>query len=292
MNTLFKYFLLIALLIFCNQLSAQIDSLKVDTVIIIQEPLILRKQVYLGDGSGAQMSTKVKNKNSHQYFKNITWHLTGTFGFGNSQLFKFDNDQKISLNSYRKYGFGITAGFKQFLFSMGIGSFTTGLNYSVYNDENRSKQESVTVYDYSHASTTILPGRIIYKGVITRDSSYTVNYTVLAENRKQTQIIFLTVPLSIGYRMNMENRKWFIMPELNICPAFTLKQKHVQEVDSPKEIFWMYGGMLSLGRDFSPKLLLHTYLQFQNTFNGVYTNHPDSRIKLTGFGIGVMYRII
>jgi len=245
------------LILFGFECIAQTDSLYTDTVIIVQPPLVIKKQVHVS------VTEYIKEESSIELgaYVRVQWNLSQTGGTYTS-LF---------------YSSGLQARYNLMPFQMAISiGFTTATGTEEYQiTEVVADTVSKSCFDYT------LPD-----GTKKLSCQYDIDYTTepKTKQRQQDPIMYLHSTLSPSYIY--VKKKW------RLAPGLRLTYNRFLGANSDllwEGNLWMVGTDCKLGYYLHPDLLAEMQLSYDRNVSSINHSQAEQQWNLIGLGLGFFY---
>lgn len=250
---------------------AQEETEKADTVIIIKEPVILRKQVI---ASPAPIEP-IKNQKK--------WGIEAFFLTGKPILTSSNNTQLTS-NFLYNGGLLLTRNIKNFEIGFEVNLIKGSFQYQRSNI-------STNILKYDSSYTALLDSYIQNIGgkdttvYITeqRDTTLTkTNYTTSSQTGNPS-FTYIQIPISIGYKINIWKERLYVIPRIQFIYG-VLVQSLQDGYDSPQNSTYSYTAQMNLMYTFAQRFSIIGKAQWQSNFTSTY---PSLTMQNLTYGVGL-----
>jgi hypothetical protein len=254
---------------------AQQDSLYTDTVIVVKDPIIVKKQVIAPDIKVSPAPTK------------NPWGLEAFFTYGKPIHISSSDSVKLSPVSSLNVGILLTRKLGNWELGTGILLSSNSFNYQ------KSKTES---YSYAKDSTynkVLTQYTQLYHGVDSTTYIFQKRDTVLTKHQSKTttstgnnSYSYLQIPISIGYRLNLWQHKLFLIPRVQFITGIRVKYDD-GSFETPQPIVLSYAAQLNIMYAITARINVLLKANWQSNITKVYSYEPQSQNwENIGLGIG------
>jgi hypothetical protein len=267
-----KHFWFIFLLVYLGFTDswAQTDSLYTDTVVIVKPPVVITQQVHVSDPSHPRASSAFDAGIYYSLNKNVAPSSSSVTGM------------------FQTTGFQVRYHQGNLEIGSGLGILTSSMTYTLHQSVGQGSSLSI------HTDTLDCYQQISMTGDTTivchtqNDTSWVPKGAKEFSVEKKTTLHYLQIPLSIGYTFRKE--KWYLTPSVQVI--FNKRIGSTNEDLGQKDLIWMAGGQVSVGRSFYEHFLVEIKGQYQQNISSVYTQSPyeNNNWNLLGIGLSLYYR--
>lgn len=249
---------------------AQTDSLYTDTVIIVQPPLVIKKQVHV------PVTDYIKEESSIELgaYTSANWNLSPSANTKNGSFYSFGLQVRYNLGNAQV--------------GLGMGTLQTSLasQQDIYTSDTTIRQDSSL--QKGDCIFQIMNGELVelcfYDTVVNQVMTVNTSPQTL---RQQGNIQYLQIPFSLAYHFKMG--KWSLSPCLQ-----AIYQKRVSLQDDFwqwKENSWLMGTEVRLSYLFHSHLLTEIKAEYKRNLTSINSNLAEKQQwNLFGLGIGIYYR--
>ncbi|MBC7391397.1 MAG: hypothetical protein H7329_19510 [Opitutaceae bacterium] len=266
-------------LLYTSTCFAQQDSVYTDTVIIVKDPHIIKRQVLAADPT---------NPVYNIIDTSLKWTLESFFLAGKSDFGKLADGLTVIKGNSLNAGILLTRNFKTFELGLGIGissnSFSSTFIKQTGYFTNRDSSY-IKVLD-SYVQTVDGKDSTFY---ITEPADTTIRSysTVFTQHESKNSFSYLEIPISLGYRINLYRNRLNLIPKAQFIWAGLLNHTG-ENLGKPKKTILKYGFQLNLSYDIIKHLSVSGKVQLQETLTEIYPDVPESQKWSTvQYGLGM-----
>lgn len=259
------------LLLLCLPCLAQTDSLYTDTVIIVQPPLVIKKQVHVS------VTDYIKEESSIELgaYYSVNWNQSPT-SFTTNGAFQ-------STGIQARYNLG------QFQAGLGIGILHTSVNYQ---QEYTTSSEIVirvdTTFKVLDCYWVVENGQLTYRcagDTIFNPIKQTI--TTKHEIKQKESLQYLQLPISLSYVLTKGN--YSLAPCLQAI--YHKRTTPSNDLWRWEESMWMIGTEVRLGYLFKTHLLAEVKVEYKKNLTTLNASEENRQNwNLLGLGLGIYYR--
>jgi len=256
---------------------AQLDPHYTDTIIVVKDPHVITKQVYLE--SDLDTSNEAFN-----------WQIEAYYLSGGVSVLARNPETLLSSFNSNLVGLQVFKTYKTFELGLGFGIFTTQ-----FTQETTTKEQ----IDFQKDSTYM---KVLDAYIQTIDNVDSIIYvtesadTVLRKTNSQTRVktgsikfSYLQIPLSIGYRLNIWHKRLFFTPRAQLIFGLRTQLKTDFE-ESMHKFIYNYGFQAELSYAIFRNLEVKAKANWQsNISRPFYGEEKASNWSWLQFGMGLGY---
>lgn len=256
---------------------AQQDSLYTDTVIVVKDPHIITKQVFI-----TPLKDTSRNANHWQI---EAFYLKGSVSVS-------PENKTTSLNDFTSYLFGLQVyrSFRSLEIGVGLSMLNTQFQQQTSKKEtdNFQKDSSFIRLLDSYVQTVSGKDTTIY---ITEPADTVLQKTSVRTSTKSGNVAFsyLQIPLSIGYRINIWNERLFFTPKAQLIFGLRTQLKTDFE-ESMHKFIYNYGFQIDLSYAIFRNVEIEAKANWQsNISRPFYGEEQTPNWTWLAFGLGLGY---
>ena len=255
---------------------AQQDSVYTDTVIVIKDPHIIKKQVLATDPVYIKTDSSLK------------WSLECFFLAGKSDFGQLTEGLTVTRGKSLNAGILLIRNFHHFELGLGIGISSNSFSSTSIKQTGffASRDSSYTKVLDSYVQTVNGKDSTIY---VTEPGDTTINshLTVLIQNESKNSFRYLEIPVSLGYRINLYKNRLNLIPRVQFILGGLLNHTG-QNLGTPKKGIFKCGFQLNLSYDILKHVSLIGKVQWQETLSEIYPEVQKNKVWTTlQYGIGL-----
>lgn len=258
------------LFLLCFKCIAQKDSLYTDTVIIVQPPVVIKKQVHVS------VTDYIKEESSLELgaYYSVNWNLIPTSNTTNSAFHSAGLQARYAIGSLQ--------------IAAGLGTLRTRVSYNETYTTVVEATRMDTSYKILDCYWIVDQGQLKYICAADTVLSQVKETSVTSHHlQHQDQVQYVQVPLSVSYQFKTGD--WSLSP--GVQAIYHKRTSSTDEFWKWKESMWLLGTEIRLGYLFRSHLLTELKVEYKKNLTPLNESEGNKQHwNLLGLGIGLYYR--